>query len=168
MATARIVLDAGTKGPVINPNIYGHFAEHLGRCVYEGLWVGEKSRIPNVRGIRKDVVAALRKMKPTAFFINVGRGPVHDQKALYKALKEGWIAGAGLDVLEKEPPDPDDPILTLDNVVFTPHYASYTEEAYHELRVKTAENAAAVLRGEWPKYFVNPEVKTTARLLKRR
>jgi len=112
--------------------------------------------------------AALRKMKPTAFFINVGRGPVHDQKALYKALKEGWIAGAGLDVLEKEPPDPDDPILTLDNVVFTPHYASYTEEAYHELRVKTAENAAAVLRGEWPKYFVNPEVKTTARLLKRR
>ena len=88
--------------------------------------------------------AALRKMKPTAFFINVGRGPVHDQKALYKALKEGWIAGAGLDVLEKEPPDPDDPILTLDNVVLTPHYASYTEEAYHELRVKTAENAAAV------------------------
>jgi len=112
--------------------------------------------------------ATLRKMKSTAFFINVGRGPVHDQKALYKALKESWIAGAGLDVQEEEPPDPDDPILTLDNVVLTPHYASYTEEAYHELRVKTAENAAAVLRGEWPKYFVNPEVKSTARLLKRR
>jgi len=112
--------------------------------------------------------AALRKMKPAAYFINVGRGPVHDQKALYKALKEGWIAGAGLDVLEKEPPDPDDPILALDNVVFTPHYASYTEEAYYELRVKTAENAAAVLRGEWPKYFVNPDVKSHARLLKRR
>ncbi|MEK7474733.1 MAG: alpha-N-arabinofuranosidase [Candidatus Coatesbacteria bacterium] len=63
MTTARIVIDAGAKGPVISPNIYGHFAEHLGRCVYEGLWVGEKSRIPNVRGIRKDVVAALRKMK---------------------------------------------------------------------------------------------------------
>jgi len=112
--------------------------------------------------------ATLRKMKSTAFFINVGRGPVHDQKALYKALKESWSAGAGLDVQEEEPPDPDDPILTLDNVVLTPHYASYTEEAYHELRVKTAENAAAVLRGEWPKYFVNPEVKSTARLLKRR
>ena len=112
--------------------------------------------------------AAFRRMKPSAFFINVGRGPVHDQKALTRALKEGWIAGAGLDVLEKEPPDPADPILTLDNVVFTPHYASYTEEAYHELRVKTAENAAAVLRGAFPKYVYNPEVKANARLLTRR
>ncbi len=111
--------------------------------------------------------AAFRKMKPSAFFLNLARGPIHDQRALSRALKEGWIAGAGLDVLEKEPPDPDDPILTLDNVVFTPHYASYTEEAYHELRVKTAENAAAVLRGEFPKYLYNPEVKANARLLNR-
>jgi len=112
--------------------------------------------------------AAFRRMKPSAFFLNLARGPIHDQKALYRALKEGWIAGAGLDVLEKEPPDPADPILTLDNVVFTPHYASYTEEAYEELRVKTAENAAAVLRGEFPKYLYNPEVKANARLLKQR
>lgn len=112
--------------------------------------------------------AAFRSMKPSAYFFNLGRGPIHDQKALHRALSEGWIAGAGLDVLEKEPPDPDDPILRLDNVVFTPHYASYTEEAYHELRVKTAENAAAVLRGEFPKYLYNPEVKAHARLLKRR
>ena len=112
--------------------------------------------------------AAFRKMKPSAYFFNLGRGPIHDQKALYRALSEGWIAGAGLDVLEKEPPDPADPILRLDNVVFTPHYASYTEEAYHELRVKTAENAAAVLRGEFPKYVYNPEVKANARLLTRR
>jgi D-3-phosphoglycerate dehydrogenase len=112
--------------------------------------------------------AAFHKMKRAAYFINVGRGPVHDQKALYRALKEGWIAGAGLDVLEKEPPDPNDPILTLDNVVFTPHYASYTEEAYEELRVKTAENGAAVLRGEFPKYLYNPEVREKARMLKQR
>jgi D-3-phosphoglycerate dehydrogenase len=111
--------------------------------------------------------AAFRRMKPSAYFINVGRGPVHDQTALFRALKEGWIAGAGLDVLEQEPPNRDDPILTLDNVVFTPHYASYTEEAYHELRVKTAENAAAVLRGEFPKYVYNPEVKSKARLVTR-
>ena len=111
--------------------------------------------------------AAFRKMKPSAFFLNLARGPIHDQRALSRALKEGWIAGAGLDVLEKEPPDPDDPILTLDNVVFTPHYASYTEEAYQELRVKTAENAAAVLRGEFPRYLYNPEVKANARLLNR-
>jgi len=112
--------------------------------------------------------AAFRKMKPSAFFLNLARGPIHDQKALYRALKEDWIAGAGLDVLEKEPPDPADPILTLDNVVFTPHYASYTEEAYEELRVKTAENAAAVLRGEFPKYLYNPDVREKARMLKRR
>jgi D-3-phosphoglycerate dehydrogenase len=112
--------------------------------------------------------AAFRQMKPSAHFFNLGRGPIHDQKALCRALREGWIAGAGLDVLEKEPPDPTDPILTLDNIVFTPHYASYTEEAYQELRVKTAENAAAVLRGEYPKYLFNPEVKANARLRKRR
>ncbi len=112
--------------------------------------------------------AAFRKMKSSAYFLNLARGPIHDQKALYRALKEDWIAGAGLDVLEKEPPDLADPILTLDNVVFTPHYASYTEEAYHELRVKTAENAAAVLRGEFPKYLYNPEVRKNARLLNRR
>jgi D-3-phosphoglycerate dehydrogenase len=111
--------------------------------------------------------AAFRKMKPSAFFLNLARGPIHDQRALYRALKEGWIAGAGLDVLEKEPPEPDDPILALDNVIFTPHYASYTEEAYQELRVKTAENAAAVLRGEFPKYLYNPEVKANTRLLNR-
>jgi D-3-phosphoglycerate dehydrogenase / 2-oxoglutarate reductase len=109
---------------------------------------------------------AFRKMKPSAFFFNLGRGPIQDQKALTRALQEGWIAGAGLDVLEKEPPDAADPILKLDNVVFTPHYASYTEEAYRELQVKTGQNAAAVLRGEFPKYVFNGEVRATARLLK--
>jgi len=106
----------------------------------------------------------LRQMKTSAYLINTGRGPVVDGKALYRALKEGWIAGAGLDVLEKEPPDPEDPLLALDNVVFTPHYASYTEEAYLELRTKAAQNVASVLRGEWPKYLVNPEVKGRDRM----
>jgi D-3-phosphoglycerate dehydrogenase len=112
--------------------------------------------------------AAFRRMKPSAFFFNLGRGPIHDQQALTRALTEKWIAGAGLDVLEREPPDPADPILKLDNVVFTPHYASYTEEAYRELQRKTGENAAAVLKGEFPKYLVNPEVRTTARMLAQR
>jgi len=110
--------------------------------------------------------AELNQMKRSAYLINTGRGPVVDGKALYRALKEGWIAGAGLDVLEKEPPDPDDPLLALDNVVFTPHYASYTEEAYLELRTKAAQNVASVLRGEWPKYLLNPEVKGKDRMSK--
>jgi alpha-N-arabinofuranosidase len=59
---ATLVLKADQSGPVINRNIYGHFAEHLGRCIYEGIWVGEKSSIPNVRGIRKDVVVALKQL----------------------------------------------------------------------------------------------------------
>jgi len=100
----------------------------------------------------------LRMMKPTAFLVNTARGPVVDQKALYVALKEGWIAGAGLDVLEKEPPDPQDPLLDLDNVVFTPHYASYSEEAYQEVRAKAARQVAQVLRGEIPTCLVNREV----------
>jgi D-3-phosphoglycerate dehydrogenase len=107
--------------------------------------------------------AELKKMKPTAYIINTGRGPVINGKALYKALKEGWIAGAGLDVMEKEPPDPDDPLLTLDNIVITPHYASYTEEAYHELHVKVAENAVHMITHGYPKYWVNPEVKSKMR-----
>ena len=60
------------------------------------------------------------------------------------------------------------PILRLDNVVFTPHYASYSEEFYRELQIKTGQNAAVVLSGEFPKYLMNPEVKATARMLARR
>jgi D-3-phosphoglycerate dehydrogenase / 2-oxoglutarate reductase len=97
-------------------------------------------------------------MKPTAFFINTARGSVVDQQALTKALTEKWIAGAGLDVLEKEPPDPNDPILDLDNVVFTPHYASYSEEAYQEVREKAARQIVQALRGEVPTCLVNREV----------
>ncbi|HMP84800.1 MAG TPA: alpha-N-arabinofuranosidase, partial [Verrucomicrobiota bacterium] len=59
---AALTLRADQPGPVINPNIYGHFAEHLGRCIYEGIWVGEDSSIPNTRGIRNDVVAALKQL----------------------------------------------------------------------------------------------------------
>lgn len=109
--------------------------------------------------------AELRRMKPSAYLVNTSRGRVVDGKALYRALKEGWIAGAGLDVLEEEPPRPDEPLLTLDNVILTPHYAGYSEEAFQELRVKVAENAAAVLRGEFPKYVFNPEVRSKARIL---
>ena len=65
-----------------------------------------------------------KMMKPEAIFINNGRGPTVDENALIKALQEGWIAAAGLDVLEQEPPDPENPLLHMDNVILTPHVAS--------------------------------------------
>ena len=75
-----------------------------------------------------------RQMKPTALFINNGRGPTVDEQALIKALQEGWIAGAGLDVLEHEPPDPENPLLHMDNVTLTPHVASASARMGPETR----------------------------------
>ena len=78
-------------------------------------------------------------MKPTAYLINTARGPIVDQKALTKVLQERRIAGAGLDVLEQEPPDPDDPILKLDNVILAPHALCWTDQCF-------AGNGAADVR----------------------
>ena len=101
----------------------------------------------------------LKQMKPTAHLINTSRGPVVNEKALYKALKNGWIAGAALDVHEKEPVDSDDPLLTLDNIILTPHIASASVETRTKMAVVAATNLAAVLTGDEPPNLVNPEVK---------
>jgi len=97
----------------------------------------------------------LALMKPSAYLINMSRGPVVDQPALFEALKAGIIKGAALDVLEKEPPSPDDPLFALDNVIFTPHAASWTTEAMIQLRRETTRNAIMTLKGELPKSIVN-------------
>ena len=100
----------------------------------------------------------LRTMKKTAYLVNTSRGPIVDEKALYVALKEKWIAGAALDVMENEPPDWEDPLLKLDNVIITPHSSFYSEESYVELKTKVAESVRAVLKGELPRAMVNPQV----------
>ena len=99
-----------------------------------------------------------RKMKPTALFINNGRGPTVDENALIKALQEGWIAAAGLDVLEQEPPDPDNPLLSMENVTLTPHVASASERMRPETRRRIGQEIALVLTGRWPRTCVNPSV----------
>jgi len=99
----------------------------------------------------------LRMMKRKAYIINTARGPIIQEKALYKALKEGWIAGAGLDVYEKEPPDPDNPLFKLENVILTPHIAYYTEEAIRRLEMSAVEEAIRILQGQLPKNLVNKE-----------
>lgn len=101
---------------------------------------------------------ALRLMKPTAWLINTARGPVVDIKALYRVMKEGHLAGAGLDVLPQEPPDWSDPIFTLENIIFTPHSAFYSEGSLAELLEKAATRVVEALSGQLPKFIVNPEV----------
>ncbi len=99
-----------------------------------------------------------RMMKPTALFINNGRGPTVDEAALIKALREGWIAGAGLDVTEIEPPAPDNPLLEMDNVILTPHVASASSRMSPEARRRVGQEISLVLSGRWPRTCVNPSV----------
>ncbi|AJC71670.1 2-hydroxyacid dehydrogenase [Thermococcus guaymasensis DSM 11113] len=89
----------------------------------------------------------LKLMKPTAILINAARGAVVDTEALVKALKEGWIAGAGLDVFEEEPLPADHPLTKLDNVVLTPHIGASTEEAQMRAGVQVAEQIVEILKG---------------------
>jgi len=100
----------------------------------------------------------LKQMKKTAYIINTARGPIIQEEALYKALKNGWIAGAGLDVYEKEPPDSDNPLFKLENVVLTPHIAYYTQEAIRRLEMSAVKEAIRILQGQLPKNLVNKEV----------
>lgn len=103
-------------------------------------------------------VQELEMMKPTAILINTARGKIVDQEALAHALKSSTIAGAGLDVLEAEPPAPRDPVVGLENAIITPHIAYYSEESIVRLRSITTRSAIAVLQGVMPYAVVNPEV----------
>lgn len=94
----------------------------------------------------------LKQMKSNAVIINTARGPIIDEKALSYALEKGIIAGAVLDVTENEPVSIDSPLLTMDNVIITPHSAWYSEEAMVELRQKAARNIVQVLKGEKTPY----------------
>ena len=104
-------------------------------------------------------VDALTTMKETAILINTSRGPVVDERALYEALRDRVIAGAGLDVFEAEPVDPDSPLLGLDNIVLTPHLASGSIETRTKMAVTAATNLVSVLQGKEPPNLVNPEVR---------
>lgn len=100
----------------------------------------------------------LRLMKPTAILVNTGRGGLVDQAALYAALKEGRLAGAALDVTDPEPMPDYDPLLTLPNVIVTPHIASASVATRSHMALLAAENLLAGLHGEIPEHTVNPEI----------
>ena len=99
-----------------------------------------------------------RRMKPGALFVNNGRGSTVDEPALIRALEEGRIAAAGLDVLADEPPDPENPLLHMDNVVLTPHVASASARFDAQRLTRVGREIALVLTGRWPRACVNPSV----------
>jgi phosphoglycerate dehydrogenase-like enzyme len=111
---------------------------------------------PRTRGLLGE--RELRAMKPGAILVNTSRGEVVDEAALARALREGRIAGAGLDVLEREPPDPSNPLLGMRNVVLTPHVATGTRDSIVQKTRAACANFLRVLRGERPLEVVNPRV----------
>jgi D-3-phosphoglycerate dehydrogenase len=111
--------------------------------------------LPATRHLVSETV--LKAMKPTAYLVNTSRGPLVDEAALATALKEGWIAGAALDVFETEPLLSDSPLLDLPNVTLTQHVAGVTWEAMQAMTAMAVDSVAAVLRGDVPATAVNPE-----------
>ncbi len=111
---------------------------------------------PETRQIfNQEAIAALPSH---ALLINASRGPILDEAALAEALRQNKIAGAGLDVFDPEPPADDNPLFQLDNVVLTPHLASFTEEGRRRMGLTVAEDVLRVLRGEPPEFIANPIV----------
>jgi len=111
--------------------------------------------LPSTRHMIDD--AALRTMKPTAFLVNTARGPLVDEAAVARALAEGRLAGAALDVFETEPLSSESPLLGLDTITLTQHVAGVTNESMHAMTVMAVESVARVLRGAPPVSCVNPD-----------
>jgi D-3-phosphoglycerate dehydrogenase len=103
--------------------------------------------------------ATFAKMKKGSYLINCARGGVVDEAALIDALQRNRLAGAGLDVFEKEPVDPNNPLLKMDNVSLTNHYASYSEAAWERAQTQLGEEAVRIANGMWPMSLINPDVR---------
>ncbi len=111
---------------------------------------------PQTRGFFGE--AHFRQMKKNAIFLNTGRGPTVQEPALIKALEQGWIAGAGLDVLATEPPAADNPLLAMQHVILSPHNASASARFDPARKRRVGQELALVLSGRWPLSCVNPTV----------
>jgi D-3-phosphoglycerate dehydrogenase / 2-oxoglutarate reductase len=101
---------------------------------------------------------AFKMMKKDAVIINTARGSIIDQKALCEALEQGIIGGAGIDVLESEPPEKDHPLISQPNALVTPHIAWYSEESYEANKIQGMDELVRVLNGSRPRHLVNPEI----------
>ena len=114
----------------------------------------------------RDLIGAeeFAMMKSSAFIINCARGPIINESALYDALREGKIGGAGLDVMEQAAPPAGHPLFALDNLLVTPHVAFLSQQSVFELEVRTAQATVDVLTGKMPQFLVNPAVLPHARV----
>jgi len=115
---------------------------------------------PETRGLLDE--RAFRAMKESAYLINVSRGAIVDENGLVRALREGWIAGAGLDVFPHEPLTADYPLLGMDNVILTPHLAWWTKEAFDRVEQDTLVNVMEILEGKRPRRLKNTELYESA------
>jgi D-3-phosphoglycerate dehydrogenase / 2-oxoglutarate reductase len=121
--------------------------------------------LPQTRGLIG--AAQLAKMKPTAFLINTSRGPVIDDKALVAALQAKQIAGAALDVFDPEPLIDDSPLRQMENVILTPHFAAYSEDALVDLRAAVTATVSDVIQGYLPRHIMNANVNSRFGLQRR-
>ena len=152
----NVIYHNRTPSPEKEKNLdveYREFDDLLKEADFVSLHVPLNDRTRHLIGERE-----LKLMKPSAHLINTARGPVVDEKALIKALKEKWIAGAGLDVFYNEPTEHDNPLLELENVIVAPHIGSATTDTRLAMAMKAATNLVAALKGEKPPDIVNPEV----------
>lgn len=117
---------------------------------------------PEAQGLLKE--KHFRQMKPTAVFINTGRGPTVDEPSLIKALQENWIAHAGLDVLEQEPPGHNNPLLKMGNVTLSAHTASASARFDPARKRRVGQELALSMQGKWPMSCVNPSVLAKSNL----
>ena len=162
---AKLCAALDMKVGVFAPFVKRETAEEMGYVYFENMLDALAAadfvslHMPSMPSTRGMIAAEqFKAMKPTAFFLNAARGDVVNEPALIAALKNGEIAGAGLDVLVEEPFPADHPFMTMPNVVLTPHMAAQSQETVSKLVTMAAEGTLAVLRGEkWP-YVANPEV----------
>ena len=129
------------------------FQELLHRADYISIHAALNDRTKHLFSIDE-----FKAMKPTAVIINTARGGIIDNDALYKALHDNWIGGAGLEVTEPEPLPMDSPLRTLDNIIIVPHTAWYSEESVVDLQSKVVQGVVTVLEGKMPPSLVNKEV----------
>ena len=162
---AKLCAALDMKVGVFDPFVKRETAEEMGYVYFENMLDALAAadfvslHMPSMPSTRGMIAAEqFKAMKPTAFFLNAARGDVVNEPDLIAALKNGEIAGAGLDVLVEEPFPADHPFMTMPNVVLTPHMAAQSQETVSKLVTMAAEGTLAVLRGEkWP-YVANPEV----------